>query len=65
MSLLISKINYEPYANLYNPITPDISIEVLQDRFPNHVDFNYKIEYTQPINGIFSGWYNLYGKKEG
>lgn len=33
-------------------------------RYPGYVDFYYKFNYTQPSNGCYEAWFDLYGIKE-
>lgn len=36
----------------------------LNQRYPGYVDFYYVFNYTQPSNGCYEAWFNLYGVKK-
>jgi hypothetical protein len=38
--------------------------EMLNNRYPNNVDFYYTFNYTQPSKGCYEAWYDLYGVKK-
>jgi hypothetical protein len=38
--------------------------KLLNRRYPDYVDFYYTFNYTQPSNGCYEAWYNLYGVKK-
>lgn len=37
--------------------------DTLNKRYPGHIDFYYIFNYTQPSNGCYEAWFNLYGVK--
>jgi len=49
-----------------NDIKSDIEVLMnkLRREFPGYVDFYYKYGYTNPTNGCYEAWFDLYGIKE-
>ena len=38
-------------------------LKQLSIRYPSHIDFYYKFNYTEPSNGCYSAWFDLYGRR--